>query len=139
MFEARRRKRNQELAAAVAVAVVEALKPADRPRLQEAGDFFESSLKGMTGFLSQAGDLALRGAASALGQRGGRRTQQRKRERARAIAREHPACPMCVNPMRRDVTFEMIAEHRKHEHNGSAVPEERNENQEGADGRTELH
>jgi hypothetical protein len=113
-FSKRRDAQNQALAKAVAQAVVEALKPPDRPRLAEAGEFFNSSLDGMGKFLANAGDLAIRGAAAAMGQRGGRKTQAKRREAQKKAVRENPSCPMCVNPLRRDVTFEMIAEHRKH-------------------------
>lgn len=108
----------QTVANAVAQAVVEALKHAKPTPEAQAGEFFSNALSGMSGFLNGAGDLALRGAASALGQRGGRKTaakRQRQAAEQSRLARPAPQCPLCRDPHFKHVTVEMIQNHRRHE------------------------
>lgn len=64
-------------------------------------------------FLGTLQDLSARKAAQVLGSRGGRESQKRKKA-ARLAPGERPACPLCANPFRQDVTLEMIAHHRLH-------------------------
>jgi hypothetical protein len=64
-------------------------------------------------FLDSLQDLSARKAAQIMGSRGGRRTQERKAKQ-RELSLSSRGCPLCANPMRRDVTVEMIQEHRKH-------------------------
>lgn len=72
--------------------------------------------------------LNTRQAARALGSRGGRVTQERKKQ-----ARQRSGCPLCVDPQRSDVTVEMIQKHREHgapeqlQLNGSKPPAEAEE------------
>lgn len=117
----------QTVATAVAQAVGETLKEAQKPKLDDFGGFYEKTLGGMAQFLNGASDVALRGAASALGQRGGRRTQQRKRERL-AAAQSAPtarSCKLCRDSHARNLTVDDILEHRKHEYGHSnSLPSE---------------
>lgn len=43
----------------------------------------------------------------------GRKGIQRRRELARQRV-EQPTCPLCANPLRRDVTIEMVRQHAQH-------------------------
>lgn len=109
-------KRRQLLAQAIAEAVAQALSERSRTKPVEIADAGAKMLESMTGFLTGAGDLALRGAASALGQRGGKRTAERRRARLMpAKTADRPACPLCKDPQFRHVTVEMIVAHRQHE------------------------
>jgi hypothetical protein len=123
LFSRNRKKLVQELSAAVGEAVREALKEANKPKLDDFGSFYEKTLGGMSSFMNGAADVAIRGAASALGQRGGRKTQARKRARIElANARNNsPPCPLCRDPLARNITVEQILEHRRHE-NGHTYP-----------------
>lgn len=65
-------------------------------------------------FLAEMGQIQVRQAARALGARGGARTAAKK-----AATKKAAACPLCQDPMRQDVTVEMISFHRQH---GSTAP-----------------
>lgn len=67
-------------------------------------------LEQMGGFLSVLEDASAKRAAQVLGARGGRRTGERRK----ALPKP-PACPLCANPSRRDVTWEMVASHKAHD------------------------
>lgn len=73
-------------------------------------------MKQNSDFLTELQSISAKKAASIMGQRGGRTTQARKRIAKQAAV----ACPMCVNPARRDVTVQMLDFHRMH---GEMAPE----------------
>jgi hypothetical protein len=129
MFRKRREKELAALAQAVAAAVVQALGERPKTDLAAAGEFGGQMLDGMSKFLAGAGDIALRGAASQLGQRGGKRTAQRKRQmrEAQEAAQRRPVCKLCRDPMARPLTVQEINLHREHENNVFASPESANE------------
>jgi hypothetical protein len=114
-FARRRAALTEAVTRAVLEAVEKRLDERSKPRIDEVGDVAAKMLGSMTGFLSGAGDLALRGAASALGQRGGRRTQDKRRQLKRLPAGTPAACELCRDPYTRNLTVEMIARHRAHE------------------------
>lgn len=64
-------------------------------------------------FLGVVSDLSAKQAAKIMGQKGGRVTQERKRQAKRAAAQ--PACVLCADPMHRGTTLEQITLHRQHE------------------------
>lgn len=115
-------RRQERFATAVAVAVAQAiddrLASLSHNKPSEVIDASGKMLGAMTGFLTGASELALKGAASALGQRGGRKTQALKRKALQSAPRERPACPVCRDPNSRTLTVEQILEHRRHEHLG---------------------
>lgn len=80
-------------------------------------------LADMGGFLGVLQEASARKAAAVLGSRGGRASQAKKKKRLAA-----PQCPLCADPMRRDVTTEMVDFHRKHgdSGNGASAPDELN-------------
>jgi len=105
----------------VAEALAEHLPKVDKPSLDEAGNFYAKAIDSMGNFLGNAGDLALRGAASALGQRGGRASgAKRAAKKIAATVNPPSACPLCKDPSFRFVTVPMIQAHRSHE-NGQPV------------------
>ncbi len=63
-------------------------------------------------FLTELQAISAKKAAQIMGQRGGRRTQERKRARLMAPAEQE--CGLCLDPDRRDVTVEMIRAHNQH-------------------------
>jgi hypothetical protein len=85
----------------------------------------------MTGFLQAVQELAVKRAASALGQRGGRKSAE-SRARARNARRpaqspSAPTCPLCQDINFRDVTVEMITAHRAHSSTGTQTYESSSE------------
>jgi len=68
-------------------------------------------MKQNSDFLTALQEISAKKAAQIMGQRGGRRTQERKR--ARLAARETD-CGLCLDPDRRDVTVEMVRAHNQH-------------------------
>jgi hypothetical protein len=119
MFRRRRENLIRDVTAAVMVAVEERLKATTKADPADIADVGAKMLGGMTDFLKGAGDIALRGAASAMGQRGGRRTQEKRRAAKRlAFESNQPAaeCDLCRDPLTRNVSIEMIMRHRAHEH-----------------------
>jgi len=73
-------------------------------------------------FLDNLQDLSARKAAQIMGSRGGRTTQERKRNK-RLAARASSECPLCDNPARKDVTPAMVDLHRQHGERAVAIPE----------------
>ena len=123
-FRRRREQLVTDVSRAVLTALEERLKAAPAQSPADIAAVGAQMLGGMTEFLKGAGDLALRGAASALGQRGGRRTQERKRAAKRLAAESQPPnCELCRDPLTRHVTVEMILQHRSHEGRRHASPE----------------
>lgn len=121
MFKKTRDRIVRETAEAVLAALDQRQADGKKPDLAAVGDFYEKTLGGMSNFLSGAGDLALRGAASLMGQRGGR-AKAAKRRAAMPAANGRVACRLCVNEMVRNPTVAEIMEHRRHEHSGSEQP-----------------
>ena len=70
-----------------------------------------SQIEAVGGLLAKMSELSTKRAAQALGSRGGRARVRNELARRSAAS---GGCPLCVNPMFRDVTVEIIAEHRKH-------------------------
>jgi hypothetical protein len=97
-----------------------------KPSLAEAGDFYASAIGAMGKFLEQSGDLAVRGAASALGQRGGRAKAAKRAAKAVAAAiKPADECAICRDPLTRNLSVESINRHRFHEQNprpADAIP-----------------
>ncbi|SRR5260370_40331064 len=62
-------------------------------------------------FLDSLQDLSARKAAQIMGSRGGKRSQERKKQRRAAAELD---CPLCDNPARKDVTLEMLEFHKRH-------------------------
>jgi hypothetical protein len=122
-FARRRTLLAQAIAEAVAEAVVKRLPTAPPTSAADVADVGAKMLGSMTGFLTGASDLALRGAASALGQRGGRRTQERRRGRvALPPISSRPTCRLCRDSHTRNLSVEEIQEHRRHEHSTDPAP-----------------
>ena len=79
------------------------------------------------------GDLAVRSVARRNGIRGGQRNAQsaeRSRDgkflpKYRRIERGRPSCALCKDPMTREVTIQMIQEHRLHEQQQRSGEDER--------------
>jgi hypothetical protein len=111
-------KRRQALAEAVAQAVARALDDRlgelSKNKPVEVADAGAKMLGAMSGFLQGAGELALKGAASALGQRGGKRSQALRKQRV-ALQRSEPSCELCRDPTSRNISVETINRHREHE------------------------
>jgi hypothetical protein len=76
-------------------------------------------------FTAKMGEMSIRQAARAMGQRSGE-SRARKREAAR---KKPSSCPLCENPLRRDVTVEMIRRHREHDTAESSPPYENGHDQ----------
>jgi hypothetical protein len=74
-------------------------------------------------FLGQMQDLSIKTAMRAAGQRGGLKTQERKRAK-KAAAPSERQCVLCVNPMHRGTTLEQIEFHRQHENPEIEAPRE---------------
>lgn len=66
-----------------------------------------------TKFLGVVSDLSAKQAAKIMGQKGGRVTQERKRQAKKAA--QTTDCVLCINPMHRGTTMEQINFHRLHE------------------------
>lgn len=75
-------------------------------------------LEQMGGFLSVLEEASARKAAAVLGARGGRAAGVSKARKRLA----GPTCPLCADPMRRDVTIEMVNQHRAHGDNRQSAP-----------------
>jgi hypothetical protein len=89
------------------------------------GRIYEAQAKqveALTSFLTAMSELSMKRAASALGARGGRTTAKRKAA-AKAVAGVR-ACPLCRDPMSRNISVEILAEHRKHEVIDEDAPEQ---------------
>lgn len=113
----------QAAVTAAIAAVQEQLSRPSHPSLDEAGGFYGKAIDSMGNFLANAGELALRGAASAMGQRGGRATaRNRAAKRVPPTARPVVECELCRNPLTRNVTVESIMRHRQHEYSGPPSP-----------------
>jgi hypothetical protein len=65
-----------------------------------------------TKFLGSLADISIKRSAQVLGARSQRVRKERKA--ATAAAHGSSGCGLCDDPMRGDVSIEMIAEHRKH-------------------------
>ncbi len=71
-----------------------------------------------SGFIGSLGEMSTKQAARIMGQRSAaRRGGAFKQPRKIKID-----CPLCANPGRRDVSVEMIKEHRKHGEDSSTLP-----------------
>ena len=129
MFRRRREKERAELVQAIVQAVTQAIGERSKPDLAQAGEFGGKMLDGMAKFLDGAGEIALRGAASQLGQRGGKRTQARRRATLAAQEQEQrkPVCKLCRDPLARPLTVAEILNHREHEHNVNAGTDQAND------------
>jgi len=100
--------------------------PEPKPTVQEAlvqalvgalVDGFKNQLDGnakiagvFSDFTKSLGELTMRQAAQRLGSRGGRRSAER-----RAAQKVKSDCPLCRNPLTRNVTVPIIEAHRMHE------------------------
>jgi len=96
------------------VRLVEVLANAFGQALQRTLDAQSNQINQQSGFLATLQDMSAKKAAQVMGQRGGRRTQERKRARAQLLAPPHPECGLCIDPNRRDVSVEMVRAHNQH-------------------------
>jgi len=94
------------------VRLVEVLANAFGQALQRTLDAQSNQINQQSGFLATLQDMSAKKAAQVMGQRGGRRTQERKR--ARRLLTSEPECGLCVDENRRDVTVEMVKAHAQH-------------------------
>ena len=129
------KRRRQRLVSEVVAAVLKAL-PSQQPSgLDAIGEFYSKTLGGMGQFMNGAGELALRSAASILGQKGGiaRQKNRAARKAAAIAAATKPRCALCVDPMHRGVTIPMILEHQKHANTPAEPVSEQNSESTGGD------
>jgi hypothetical protein len=117
-FKSRRNALIAEITAAVIDALEKRHPAASATPIDAIGKFYADSLGGMSAFMTNAGELALRGAMSAMGQRGGRAKAKKRAERLALGAATPRSCALCLDPQYRGVTVQMIQEHRRHEGNG---------------------
>jgi len=104
--------RKKELTSDQEVRLVEVLANAFGQALQRTLDAQSNQINQQSGFLATLQDMSAKKAAQVMGQRGGRRTQERKR--APRLLTIEPECGLCVDENRRDVTVEMIKGHAQH-------------------------
>src|SRR5215472_13201647 len=103
-FRARRERRDAEQAATIAGALVQALAETAKSQAQFG--------QMVGGWIKDLGDLSVKRSAALMGARGGRTTQNRRRLRQANM--RSGSCPLCVDENYRDVTVQMISEHRSH-------------------------
>jgi hypothetical protein len=67
-------------------------------------------VEALSTFLTQISELSIKRAAITLGTR----SAKVRREKRTLLVKERATCPLCINPLRTDVTVEMISAHRTH-------------------------
>ena len=93
--------------------IVETLATALGAALGRVFDAQSHQIEQSARFLDSLQDLSARKAAQIMGSRGGQAYARNKKKRAAAQAPK-VECPLCANPMRRDVTWQMVETHRQH-------------------------
>jgi hypothetical protein len=119
-----KKERSEEREERMAAKLVEAIGQAFGATLQAQA----TVMKQNSDFLTALQEISARKAAQIMGQRGGRRTQERKRLR---LAGPQQQCALCVEPNRRDVTVEMVHAHNQHLATEQAQPQESHANGNG--------
>ncbi len=108
MWWSSKKERQAEREERLATKLVEAIGQAFGVTLQAQAQVMKQN----SDFLSSLQEISAKKAAQIMGQRGGRQTQARKR--ARIEARAEIRCGLCEDPLRRDVTVEMVRAHASH-------------------------
>lgn len=103
-FSRRREEREAKQAASIAGALVQALPETAKSQAQFGAM--------VGGWIKDLGDLSVRRSAALMGARGGRTTQNRRR--LRQATRANGTCPLCLDSNFKDVSVQMIVEHRNH-------------------------